>query len=148
MANWTFRGRKDNHSPKRARGMRPNYGRGHHQGLSQTKTSLERKGRHLLGIAKMATLLSKHTRLLVHHALRERKREDTGYSSGKLNHSYSTTLEVCEQRDVRGLYAKARSGEISISLVFRIHSVNPSAPTSHSILAGKTVTRWMIWWTS
>ncbi|GIS29585.1 MAG: hypothetical protein Ct9H90mP1_3130 [Methanobacteriota archaeon] len=99
----------------------------------------------------MATLLSKHTPVICsfitpYESVREKILDILPENSVMVH--VSTTLEVCEQRDVKGLYAKARSGGYPISLVFRIHSMNPSAPTSHSILAGKTVTRWMIWWTS
>ncbi|MEP3374512.1 MAG: adenylyl-sulfate kinase [Maribacter dokdonensis] len=46
----------------------------------------------------------------------------------------NTSLEVCEQRDVKGLYAKARKGEIKnmtgISAPYE-HPVNPDVEVSH-----------------
>ncbi len=50
-----------------------------------------------------------------------------------------TPLEICEQRDVKGLYAKARAGEIpnftGIDSPFEV----PDAPDVHVQTAGKTV---------
>jgi adenylylsulfate kinase len=77
-----------------------------------------RKGRerHLLGIAKMASLISKHTPVICsfitpYEDVRERILEILPQNSTMVH--VATSLEVCENRDVKGLYAKARSGEIS-----------------------------------
>ena len=66
--------------------------------------SREGRERHLLGIAKMARMISKHTDVICSFI--------TPYDDAVMVH-VSTSLEVCEERDVKGLYAKARSGEIS-----------------------------------
>ena len=84
--------------------------------FSNQDFSQEGRERHLLGIAKMATLLSKHTPVICsfitpYEGVR-RKILDILPGDSVMVH-VSTTLEVCEQRDVKGLYAKARSGEIS-----------------------------------
>ena len=42
----------------------------------------------------------------------------------------STSLEVCEDRDVKGLYAKARSGEIKNFTGVSDRSNSPIVPTS------------------
>ena len=78
--------------------------------------SREGRERHLLGIAKMAKMISKHTDVLCsfitpYEDVRE-KILDILPDDALMVH-VSTSLEVCEERDVKGLYAKARSGEIS-----------------------------------
>ena len=78
--------------------------------------SPEGRERHLLGIAKMADMISKHTTVLCsfitpYESIRE-KILDILPDNALMVH-VSTSLEVCEERDVKGLYAKARTGEIS-----------------------------------
>ena len=78
--------------------------------------SREGRERHLLGIAKMARMISKHTDVICsfitpYEDVRE-KILDILHDDAVMVH-VSTSLEVCEERDVKGLYAKARSGEIS-----------------------------------
>ena len=84
--------------------------------FSNNDFSREGRERHLLGIAKMAALISKHTSVICsfitpYEGVRERILEILPEGSTMVH--VSTTLQVCEQRDVKGLYAKARSGEIS-----------------------------------
>ena len=76
----------------------------------------EGRERHLLGIAKMANMISKHTSVLCsfitpYEDIREKILEIL--PDNALMVHVSTSLEVCEERDVKGLYAKARAGEIS-----------------------------------
>ena len=80
--------------------------------------SREGRERHLLGIAKMAKMMSKHTDVLCsfitpYEDVREKILEIL--PGDALMVHVSTSLEVCEERDVKGLYAKARTGEISNS---------------------------------
>ena len=84
--------------------------------FSNSDFSREGRERHLLGIAKMAALISKHTPVICsfitpYEDVREKILQIL--PSGSTMVHVSTTLEVCEDRDVKGLYAKARSGEIS-----------------------------------
>ncbi len=84
--------------------------------FSNNDFSREGREKHLLGIAKMATLMAKHTPVLCsfitpYEDVRERILEILPQNSTMVH--VSTSLEVCENRDVKGLYAKARSGEIS-----------------------------------
>ena len=79
-------------------------------------TSVEKAERHLLGIAKMAKMMSKHTDVLCsfitpYEDVREKILEILPDDAIMVH--VSTSLEVCEERDVKGLYAKARTGEIS-----------------------------------
>jgi len=78
--------------------------------------SREGREKHLLGIAKMAALISKHTPVICsfitpYEDVREKILEILPEDSVMIH--VSTSLQVCEDRDVKGLYAKARSGEIS-----------------------------------
>ena len=84
--------------------------------FSNQDFSREGRERHLLGIAKMATLLSKHTPVICsfitpYESVREKILDILPKNSVMVH--VSTSLDVCEQRDVKGLYAKARSGAIS-----------------------------------
>ena len=84
--------------------------------FSNSDFSREGRERHLLGIAKMAALISKHTPVICsfitpYEDVREKILQILPRGSTMVH--VSTTLEVCEDRDVKGLYAKARSGEIS-----------------------------------
>ena len=72
--------------------------------------------RHLLGIARMAAMIAKHTPVICsfitpYEDVREKILEIL--PEGSVMVHVSTSLEVCEDRDVKGLYAKARTGEIS-----------------------------------
>ena len=84
--------------------------------FSNSDFSREGRERHLLGIAKMAALVSKHTPVICsfitpYEDVREKILKIIPEGSTMVH--ISTSLEVCEDRDVKGLYAKARSGEIS-----------------------------------
>ena len=84
--------------------------------FSNQDFSREGRERHLLGIAKMATLMSKHTPVICsfitpYEDVREKILEILPKNSVMVH--VSTSLEICENRDVKGLYAKARSGKIS-----------------------------------
>ena len=75
----------------------------------------EGRERHLLGIAKMAKMMSKHTDVLCsfitpYEDVREKILEILPDDAVMVH--VSTSLEVCEDRDVKGLYAKARAGVI------------------------------------
>ncbi len=77
--------------------------------------SREGRERHLLGVAKMANMISKHTDVICsfitpYEEVREKILEILPDHALMIH--VSTSLEVCEQRDVKGLYSKARSGEI------------------------------------
>ena len=70
---------------------------------------------HLLGIAKMANMISKHTGVICsfitpYEDVRQ-KILDILPNNAVMVH-ISTSIGVCEQRDTKGLYAKARTGEI------------------------------------
>ena len=78
--------------------------------------SHEGRKRHLLGIARMAKMISKHTHVVCsfitpYEDIRE---EILGIlpDNAVMVH-ISTSLKLCEERDAKGLYAKARSGQIS-----------------------------------
>ena len=78
--------------------------------------SREGRERHLLGVARMAKMISKHTPVICsfitpYESTREKILEIL--PEGAVMAHVSTSLEVCEERDVKGLYAKARTGEIS-----------------------------------
>ena len=78
--------------------------------------SREGRERHLLGIAKMAAMISKHTHVLCsfitpYEDVRENILGILPEDAVMVH--VSTPLEICEERDAKGLYAKARSGEIS-----------------------------------
>ena len=78
--------------------------------------SREGRERHLLGVARMARMISKHTPVICsfitpYESTREKILEIL--PEGAVMAHVSTSLEVCEERDVKGLYAKARTGEIS-----------------------------------
>jgi len=84
--------------------------------FSNSDFSREGRERHLLGIAKMASMISKHTPVICsfitpYEDVREKILEILPMDSVMAH--VSTSLELCEERDVKGLYAKARSGEIS-----------------------------------
>ena len=77
--------------------------------------SREGRERHLLGVARMANMISKHTSVICSFITpyeSTRKRILEILPEGSIMAHVSTSLEVCEDRDVKGLYAKARSGEI------------------------------------
>ena len=78
--------------------------------------SHEGRKRHLLGIARMAKMISKHTHVVCsfitpYEDVREEILEILPDNAIMVH--VSTSLELCEERDAKGLYAKARSGEIS-----------------------------------
>jgi len=78
--------------------------------------SHEGRKRHLLGIARMAKMISKHTHVVCsfitpYEDVREEILEILPDNAVMVH--VSTSLELCEERDAKGLYAKARSGEIS-----------------------------------
>ena len=84
--------------------------------FSNQDFSREGRERHLIGIAKMAKMISKHTSVLCsfitpYEDIREKILEILPDNAVMVH--VSTSLEVCEERDVKGLYAKARTGEIS-----------------------------------
>ena len=84
--------------------------------FSNTDFSREGRERHLLGVAKMAKMISKHTNVLCsfitpYEDVRQKILKILPGNAIMVH--ISTSLEVCEERDVKGLYAKARSGEIS-----------------------------------
>jgi adenylylsulfate kinase-like enzyme len=77
--------------------------------------SREGRERHLLGVAKMAKMISKHTDVICsfitpYEGVRENILEILPDNALMIH--VSTPLEVCEKRDVKGLYSKARSGKI------------------------------------
>ena len=78
--------------------------------------SHEGRKRHLLGIARMAKMISKHTHVVCSFITpyEDVREEILGIlpDNAVMVH-ISTSLELCEERDAKGLYAKARSGEIS-----------------------------------
>ena len=81
--------------------------------------SREGRERHLLGIAKMAKMMSKHTDVLCsfitpYEDVREKILEILPDDAVMVH--VSTSLEVCEDRDVKGLYARARTGERRVRL--------------------------------
>lgn len=83
--------------------------------FKNTDFSKEGRERHLLGVAKMAKMISKHTSVICsfitpYEGTREKILEIL--PEGSIMVHVSTSLKVCEERDVKGLYAKARSGEI------------------------------------
>lgn len=78
--------------------------------------SHEGRKRHLLGIARMAKMISKHTHVVCsfitpYEDVREEILEILPDNAIMVH--VSTSLELCEERDAKGLYAKARSGQIS-----------------------------------
>jgi len=78
--------------------------------------SHEGRKRHLLGIARMAKMISKHTHVVCsfitpYEDVREEILEILPDNAMMVH--VSTSLELCEERDAKGLYAKARSGQIS-----------------------------------
>ena len=83
-----------------------------------SNSDFSRKGRetHLLGVAKMAKMISKHTNVICsfitpYEDVRQKILNILPDNAVMVH--ISTSIEVCEERDVKGLYAKARSGEIS-----------------------------------
>ena len=75
----------------------------------------EGRERHLLGIANMAKMISKHTPVLCsfitpYEDVREKIMQILPNDAVMVH--VSTSLEICEERDAKGLYAKARTGEI------------------------------------
>jgi len=76
----------------------------------------EGREKHLLGVARLAKLLLKHTSVVCafispYESVREKILDILPANAVMVY--VSTPLEVCEKRDVDGLYAKARAGEIS-----------------------------------
>ena len=78
--------------------------------------SHEGRKRHLLGIARMAKMISKHTHVVCSFITpyEDVREEILGIlpDNAVMVH-ISTSLKLCEERDAKGLYAKARSGQIS-----------------------------------
>ncbi len=84
--------------------------------FSNNDFSREGRERHLLGIARMAKMISKHTDVICsfitpYEDVRKKILQILPENSVMIH--VSTSLEICEERDIKGLYAKARSGEIS-----------------------------------
>ena len=78
--------------------------------------SHEGRKRHLLGIARMAKMISKHTHVVCSFITpyEDVREEILGIlPDNAIMAHVSTSLELCEERDAKGLYAKARTGEIS-----------------------------------
>ena len=78
--------------------------------------SHEGRKRHLLGIARMAKMISKHTHVVCsfitpYEDVREEILRILPDNAVMVH--ISTSLKLCEERDAKGLYAKARSGQIS-----------------------------------
>jgi len=83
--------------------------------FSNRDFSREGRKRHLLGIARMANMISKHTDVICSFITPyEDVREEilTILPDNAVMVHVSTPLSVCEGRDAKGLYAKARTGEI------------------------------------
>ena len=78
--------------------------------------SKEDRDTNIRRIAFVADLLSKHGTPVITAAIspyREIRDEARALMDGRFVEAYvATSLEECERRDVKGLYAKARSGEI------------------------------------
>ncbi len=78
--------------------------------------SKEDRDTNIRRIAFVADLLSKHGTPVITAAIspyREIRDEARQLMDGRFVEAYvATSLEECERRDVKGLYAKARSGEI------------------------------------
>ncbi len=78
--------------------------------------SKEDRDTNIRRIAFVADLLSKHGTPVITAAIspyREIRSEARELMDGRFIEAYvATSLEECERRDVKGLYAKARSGEI------------------------------------
>ena len=84
--------------------------------FSNTDFSREGRERHLLGVARMARMISKHTNVICsfitpYEDIRAKILNILPDNAVMVH--VSTSLEVCEDRDAKGLYAKARSGEIA-----------------------------------
>ena len=83
--------------------------------FSNRDFSREGRKRHLLGIARMANMISKHTDVICSFITPyEDVREEilNILPDNAVMVHVSTPLSVCEERDAKGLYAKARAGEI------------------------------------
>jgi len=83
--------------------------------FSNRDFSREGRKRHLLGIARMANMISKHTDVICSFITPyEDVREEIFniLPDNAVMVHVSTPLSVCEERDAKGLYAKARAGEI------------------------------------
>src|ERR671917_368764 len=78
--------------------------------------SKEDRDTNIRRIAFVADLVSKHGTPVITAAIspyREIRDEARQLMNGRMIEAYvATSLEECERRDVKGLYAKARSGEI------------------------------------
>src|SRR5215211_7056962 len=78
--------------------------------------SKEDRDTNIRRIAFVADLLSRNEVLVVTAAIspyRELRDEARGMMDGRFIEAYvKASVEVCEQRDTKGLYAKARAGEI------------------------------------
>lgn len=72
----------------------------------------------ILRIGYVASEITKHCGIAIcapiapYHSVRQQVRELVSKMGGFIEVYLSTPLEVCEQRDRKGLYAKARAGEI------------------------------------
>jgi len=83
--------------------------------FSNRDFSREGRERHLLGVARMAAMIARHTHVLCSFITPYedvRRRIMDILPPGSVMVHVSTPLAICEDRDVKGLYAKARSGEI------------------------------------
>ena len=81
-----------------------------------TGFSEEERKKHILRVGYIAHLLEKHNVAVIVSLIspfRETRDQIRGMCSNFIEIHLSTSLETCEKRDVKGLYKKARSGEIS-----------------------------------
>ena len=81
----------------------------------QTGFSKEERDRHIMRVGYLAAMLEKHDVTVVASFIspyRETREFVRSLCRNFIEIYVSTPLEVCEQRDPKGLYAKARRGEI------------------------------------
>jgi adenylylsulfate kinase len=81
----------------------------------QTGFSKEERDRHIRRVGYLAAMLEKHDVTVVASFIspyREARNFVRSLCKNFIEIHVSTPLEVCEQRDPKGLYAKARRGEI------------------------------------
>lgn len=76
--------------------------------------SIEGRKEHMLSVAEIAYRFSKYTNVLVSLVSPIRKtRNEILDMYDNMNMIYcDCPLEICEERDVKGMYAKARAGEV------------------------------------
>ena len=81
----------------------------------QTGFSKEERDRHIRRVGYLAAMLEKHDVTVVASFIspyREARKFVRSLCRNFIEIHVATPLEVCEQRDPKGLYAKARKGEI------------------------------------